>query len=85
VSTSSDNPPPTLEQRVLRVIESSRPYIRSHGGDVEFLGVDERNRARVRLRGACAGCPGSLYTLQMGIEREVLAQVPEIRAVVAVP
>lgn len=85
MSASNDSPSPTLEQRVSRVIDSFRPYIRSHGGDVEFLGIDERNRVRVRLRGACAGCPGSMITLQMGIERELLAQVPEIRALVAVP
>lgn len=68
-------------ERVARVIASFRPFIQGDGGDIEFLGIDEQQTVRVRLTGACVGCPASFMTLQMGLERHIREQVPEIRAV----
>jgi Fe-S cluster biogenesis protein NfuA len=81
------NPTPETDpvvERARAVIESFRPLIQADGGDVEFLGV-EAGVARVRLRGACCGCPHAAMTLQMGIERHLRERVPEIKAVVNVP
>ncbi len=75
---------PSLEERTRAVIESFRPYIQADGGDIEFLRV-ENGIAHVRLRGACRGCPHAAMTLQMGVERHLRMQVPEIQGVVNEP
>lgn len=59
--------PQTLEKQVERALESVRPYIQSHGGQLEVLAVDG-GVIRVRLAGACAGCSGSAMTLRRGVE-----------------
>ena len=56
-------------EKVSEVIEQVRPALQDHGGDVELLGVDEDKTVRVRLQGACRGCPGATMTMRMGIER----------------
>ena len=78
------HPADSLHERARAVIESFRPYIQADGGDVEFLGV-ENGVAKVRLQGACHGCPHAAMTLQMGIERHLRERVPEIQGVVNVP
>jgi len=75
----------SLEQRVKDVIEAIRPSLQSHGGDVELVGIDEDNTVRVRLQGACQGCPGATMTMKMGIERILKEHVPEVKQVMAVP
>jgi len=74
----------SLEERTRRVIESFRPYIQADGGDIELIGVED-GIAQVRLRGACRGCPHAAVTLQMGVERHLREQIPEIKGVVNVP
>ena len=74
----------SFEEKVKDVIESVRPNLQSHGGDVELVGTDEDKTVKVRLRGACSGCPGALMTLKMGIERLLKEQVPEVKEVIAV-
>lgn len=69
-----------LRERVQAVIDQIRPSLQADGGDVELLRVED-NIAKVRLQGACHGCPMAAMTLQMGIERVVKSQVPEIEAV----
>jgi Fe-S cluster biogenesis protein NfuA len=70
--------------KVGEVIEMVRPALQGHGGDVELVGVDEDNTVRVRLQGACQGCPGAAMTMKMGIERILKEKVPEVKEVVAV-
>lgn len=72
-----------LYQRVDRALDQIRPAIRMDGGEVELIDVEE-GIARVRMMGACGGCPMSTMTLKMGIERAIRQQVPEIKAVEAV-
>ena len=67
-----------LFERVDEIIERIRPAIQSDGGDIELVEVTNKGVARVRLHGACVGCPSSHMTLQMGIERNVKEKVPEI-------
>jgi len=81
---SHDSTEQTLEQKVKDTIENLREALQSHGGDVELIGIDEDNTVRVRLQGACQGCPGATMTMKMGIERILRQRVPQIKSVVAV-
>jgi len=74
----------TFEEKVSEVIEMVRPALQGHGGDVQLLGVDEDKTVRVRLQGACRGCPGATMTMKMGIERILREHVPDVKEVVAV-
>jgi len=74
-----------MKEKVREVIEQVRPALQADGGDVELVEVDEENGiVKVRLTGACRGCPMSQLTLQMGIERELKSKIPEVKKVVAV-
>jgi Fe-S cluster biogenesis protein NfuA len=77
-------PEQSFEEKVKDVIEAVRPNLQSHGGDIELVGTDEDNTVKVRLRGACSGCPGARMTLKQGIERLLKEQVPEVKEVIAV-
>ena len=74
----------SFAEKVGEVIETVRPALQGHGGDVELVGVDEDKTVKVRLRGACQGCPGATMTMKMGIERILKERVPEVKQVVAV-
>ena len=74
----------TFENEVADVIQSIRPMLQNDGGDIELVGVDEDKTVRVRLKGACKGCPGAAMTLKMGVERLLKERIPEIKEVVAV-
>jgi Fe-S cluster biogenesis protein NfuA len=69
---------------VTRVINLIRPAVQADGGDVELVGVTGDGTVRIRLHGACVGCPSSTITLQMGIERNLKEHVPEVKKVEAV-
>lgn len=73
-----------LSVKVEAVInESIRPFLQAEGGDIELVSVDD-GKVSVRLRGACAGCPGATYTLKMGVERTLQEHIPEVKEVIAV-
>ena len=74
----------TFEEKVKEVIEAIRPSLQSHGGDVELVGTDDDNNVKVRLQGACQGCPGAQMTLKMGIEQMLRENIPEVKEVIAV-
>jgi Fe-S cluster biogenesis protein NfuA len=74
----------TFESQVNEVIDSIRPMLQNDGGDIELVGIDEDKTVRVRLQGACRGCPGAQMTLKMGVERLLKERVPEVKEVVAV-
>ena len=74
----------SLKDKVAEVIESIRPMLQNDGGDIELVGIDEDNTVRVRLQGACKGCPGAQMTLKMGVERLLKERVSEVKEVVAV-
>ena len=74
----------TFEQKVSEIINSIRPMLQNDGGDIELVGVDEDKTVRVRLQGACSGCPGAAMTLKMGVERLLQQKLPEVKEVVAV-
>ncbi len=74
--------PVAMADRVAEALAEVRPYLESHGGDVELLGV-EGSVLRVRLQGSCSGCPSSTMTLKLAIENAVHKHAPEIESVVA--
>lgn len=67
-----------LLPRVQEAIDEVRPALQSDGGDIELLGITPDFKARVRLVGACVGCPSASITLSMGVERYLCERVPEI-------
>jgi Fe-S cluster biogenesis protein NfuA len=68
--------PSSLEERVLQALEQVRPVLRSHGGNVEMLGVDD-GVVRLRLTGSCHGCASSSLTMKQTIEQAVLGRAPD--------
>jgi Fe-S cluster biogenesis protein NfuA len=72
-----------MQDRVQSVIDDIRPVLQDHGGDIELVRI-EKNRVFVRLKGACAGCPGAVQTMRLGVERRIKESVPEVEAVEAV-
>ncbi|MEJ7757368.1 MAG: NifU family protein [Nocardioidaceae bacterium] len=73
--------PHGIETRVEQALESVRPYLGSHGGDVELLEVTEEGTARLRLLGSCDGCPSSSVTLKLAVEGAIEAAAPEITVI----
>lgn len=69
-----------MEEKVKKVLDELRPSLQADGGDVEFIGVED-GVVKVRLTGACAGCPMSTLTLKNGIERILKERVPEVKEV----
>jgi Fe-S cluster biogenesis protein NfuA len=74
--------PVDVETRVRTALEDVRPYLGSHGGDVELLGV-EGGVARLRLGGTCNGCPSSTVTLKNAVEQAILKAAPELDGIEA--
>jgi Fe-S cluster biogenesis protein NfuA len=72
--------PLSMEERVRQALEQVRPYLHSHGGNVEFLGIDD-GVARLRLEGSCKGCPSSAVTMKQTIEEAILAKAPDVTGV----
>ena len=73
----------TIQKRVQNALEEIKPRIQADGGDIELVAI-EKGIVKVRLKGACAGCPMSAMTLKQGVERFVKTKVPEILKVEAV-
>ena len=72
-------------EAVQKVIDDIRPHLQADGGDISLVDVSAEGVVRVRLLGACAGCPGAMMTLKMGVERILREKVQGIQAVEAVP
>ena len=70
--------------KVQEVIDKIRPLLQADGGDVELVDVTDDGIVKVRLQGACAGCPMSQMTLKMGIEQELKKAIPEVKSVQSV-
>ena len=72
-----------MQDKVEEVLDKIRPSLVRDGGNVELVEVDD-GIVKVKLVGACAGCPMSTMTLKMGIERILKQEIPEVKEVVAV-
>ncbi|MDG5816147.1 NifU family protein [Chitinispirillales bacterium ANBcel5] len=66
------------------ILQLIRPYLQADGGDVELVDTSEDGLVKVRLSGACGGCPMSQMTLKNGIERKLKEHIAEVREVVSV-
>jgi len=73
-----------LEEQVDRVLDDMRPYIHSHGGEVNVLEVTEDKVARIQMLGSCNGCPMSMLTMRLGIERLLAEKMPQLSGAEAV-
>ena len=69
-----------MKDKIQTVLNKIRPMLQADGGDVEFVGLEE-GVVKVRLQGACAGCPMSQMTLKNGIERLLKQEIPEVKSV----
>lgn len=74
--------PLDVQTRVARALDTVRPYLQSHGGDVELLNV-AGGVARLRLHGSCSGCPSSTVTLKLAVEEAVLKAAPDLDGIEA--
>lgn len=73
-----------MKEKVQKAIDLIRPSLQADGGDVELIDVSVDGIVKVKLTGACHGCPMSQMTLKMGIEKIIKTQVPDIKEVIAV-
>jgi Fe-S cluster biogenesis protein NfuA/nitrite reductase/ring-hydroxylating ferredoxin subunit len=73
--------PKDTQTRVAEALDRVRPYLGSHAGGVELLGVDPEGVVRLRLEGSCDGCPSSTMTVKLAIERAIEEAAPEVTAV----
>ena len=69
-----------MREKIEEAINEIRPALQRDGGDIELVDVED-GVVKVRLQGACAGCPGAQMTLKMMVERKIREVVPEIKEV----
>lgn len=72
---------PTIEQKVVSIINQIRPYLQQDGGDVEFVELTPDNVVKVKLKGACGTCPHAKMTLKNGVEQTLKKYIPEVKSV----
>jgi len=74
-----------IKDQIEEALNNIRPALQADGGDIELVDVDEeKGIVRVRLQGACSGCPSAQVTLAMGVERAIKEKVPSIKEVLSV-
>ncbi|HIJ58109.1 MAG: NifU family protein [Deltaproteobacteria bacterium] len=73
-----------MKENVENALQKVRPSLQADGGDVKLVDVDEDGLVKVKLMGACGGCPMSQMTLKMGIEKILKQNVPEVTSVESV-
>jgi len=70
-----------MKEKVEKVLDEVRPGLQADGGGVELVDVTEDGIVKVKLTGACAGCPMSTLTLKMAIEKKLKEQIPAVKSV----
>lgn len=73
-----------FENKVIKVLDTVKPYLQADGGDISFVDVSEDFVVRVQLLGACSSCSMSVHTLKLGVEQALKSALPQIKEVVAV-
>ena len=73
----------TIKERVNKVLERVRPYLQNDGGDIDLIEITDDLTVKVKLTGACHGCPFSMQTLKAGVEQAIMKEVPEIKSVIS--
>ncbi|HXN97778.1 MAG TPA: NifU family protein [Candidatus Acidoferrales bacterium] len=74
--------PDGLEARVLQALEKTRPYLKSHGGNVSLIDVSDSGAVTLRLEGNCHGCPSSSATLKLAVEEAIYEAAPDVTAII---
>jgi Fe-S cluster biogenesis protein NfuA len=74
-----------MREKIEAALKDIRPMLQADGGDVELVDVTDDGVVKVKMTGACSGCPMAQMTLSQGIERRLREAVPELKAVEAVP
>ena len=74
----------SLQSRVKATLDKLRPYLQADGGDIKLVEITDDFIVKVKLEGACHGCPFSMQTLKGGVEQALMKEVPEIAGVAAV-
>lgn len=72
-----------MENEIRQALEKIRPFLQRDGGDVEFVSFED-GAVKVKLQGACSGCPGAQMTLKMVIEKMLKEEFPDVKEVVGV-
>ncbi len=70
-----------MKEKIEKILAEIRPNLQMDGGDVELVEVGDDGIVKVRLTGACGGCPMSMLTLKMAIEKRLKDAIPEVKAV----
>lgn len=73
-----------MQHLVQQALDRIRPALQRDGGDVELVEITDEGIVKVRLKGACGGCPMSQMTLKMGIEKEIKQVAPQVKSVESV-
>jgi len=72
-----------MKEKVQEALNKIRPALQADGGDCELVDVSNDGVVKVRLTGACNGCPMATMTLKMGIEKTLKTEIPEVKEVIA--
>ena len=73
-----------MREKIEAALAKVKPFLLADGGDVELVDVSEEGTVKLKLTGACHGCPMATMTLHQGIERVIREEIPEIKEVIAV-
>ncbi|HPA86173.1 MAG TPA: NifU family protein [Bacteroidales bacterium] len=73
----------SIQERVVKALNRVRPYLQNDGGDIDLIEITDDLTVKVRLTGACHGCPYSMQTLKAGVEQAIIQEVPEIKRVIS--
>ena len=73
----------SIKERVIKALNRVRPYLQNDGGDIDLIEITDDLTVKVKLTGACNGCPFAMQTLKAGVEQAIMQEVPEIRKVIS--
>jgi len=73
-----------IKSKVLEALEEIRPFLKSDGGDISLVSIEEEKHVRVQLHGACVGCSVNQMTLKSGVEMTIKKHLPQIESVTSI-
>lgn len=73
-----------LSKRISSALDKIRPYLEADGGGITLEEISDEFVVKVKLHGACVGCPFSFQTLKAGVEQALITEIPEIKEVISV-
>jgi Fe-S cluster biogenesis protein NfuA len=73
----------SIKEKVVKALNRVRPYLQNDGGDIDLIEITDDLTVKVKLTGACHGCPFAMQTLKAGVEQAIMQEVPEIKNVIS--